>query len=55
MITAINQHAHVAVADVRQLVAEHRLDLGIVEAPCNRPDVTVTEYCFSFIAACERR
>ena len=42
-----HQHAHVAVADMGQLVAEHGLDLGVVEV-VEQPRVTVIEYCFSF-------
>ena len=31
MMTAIDHHAHIAVANVGELVAEHGLDLGVVE------------------------
>ena len=43
-----HHHAHVAVADMGQLVGEHGLDLGVVEPLASGRDVTVIEYCFSF-------
>ncbi len=43
-----HQHAHVAVADVGQFVAEHGLDLRDRRDASSRPVVTVIEYCFSF-------
>ena len=44
-----HQHAHVAVADVGQLVPEHRSRSRRRRARLISPEVTVIEYCFSFM------